>query len=211
MILRWWLIALGLFCKNAFSQGLISVPTGDVIEQGTLSVDAELDTGNRWRSSEYLALTTWRLGVTKWLTVGVDVRLTRKIIATPNLSVRLLRSSHWAIAYGVENVGVRSFGEQPYLTVSRALGRGRWHLGWTNDERDELMVGVEWRLSHRWTLQSDFITGDSNFFAIGFQYALTENASLSLAYLHPNDRHNERGIFVDINWTLPLTRRCLHR
>ncbi|MFA0732239.1 MAG: hypothetical protein LKKZDAJK_002968 [Candidatus Fervidibacter sp.] len=206
MSMRWMMVALGLFCQVAFGQGLISVPTGDVLEQGTLSVDAELDTGNRWRSPENLVLTTWRYGMTKWLTIGADVRLTRKVTAMPNFSVRLLRSSHWAMAYGVENVGVRSFGEQPYLTLSYASGRGRWHLGWTNDERDEGMTGMEWRLSRRLTLQSDFITGTGNFFALGFQYSLSESASLSIAYLRPNDRRNERGIFVDFNFSLAVIR-----
>ena len=62
MSIRWMMVALGLFCQVAFGQGLISVPTGDVLEQGTLSMDAELDTGNRWRSPENLVLATWRYG-----------------------------------------------------------------------------------------------------------------------------------------------------
>ncbi len=42
MIGRWLLIAVGRFCQSPFGQELISVLTGDGLEQGTLSVDAEL-------------------------------------------------------------------------------------------------------------------------------------------------------------------------
>jgi hypothetical protein len=146
-------------------------------------------------------LTTWRFGLTHWLTVGADVRLNRRVIVTPNFSLRLWRSSRWSIAYGVENVGVRSFGEQPYLTVSHRAGRVRWHLGWTNDERDRAMGGIEWQLTQRCTLQSDFIAGRGNFFAIGLQWSLSENLALTVAFLRPNARDDEQGVFVDLNWT----------
>jgi hypothetical protein len=184
------------------AQGLFSVPSGDTLKQGTLSEDLELDGGPRLRSPKTLTILAVRYGLVDWLTVGEDFLLTETVQGQPNFSLGLYDMANLAIAGGYENVGVRSFGEQPYLSASLKVGSTRLHAGWTRSNHDSLMTGVEYAANGWLSIQADTITGRDNYTTAGFQVAFGSRAALSLGYMHANDRRNGDGIFLDLNWTL---------
>ena len=195
-------LILLLAAAACHAQGLFSVPSGDTLQQGTLSEDLELDSGPQLRSPKTLNILAVRYGLVDWLTIGEDFLLTGTVQGQPNFSLGLYAKGDLAVAGGYENVGVRSFGEQPYLSASLRVGAARLHTGWTRSNHDSLMAGAEYAVKDWLSIQADTITGRDNFTTAGFQVALGSRAALSLGYMHANDRRNGDGLFLDLNWTL---------
>jgi hypothetical protein len=184
----------------ASAQGLFSVPTADTLERRTWSLDLEQDSGSRWNSPQTLRLTSLRAAVADFLTVGLDVRLTGATVIEPNASLRLTRKgAPLAFAVGYENVGVRSFGEQPYAVVSRQFPWGRAHVGWTHDDGGHhLMLGLEHPLCPLVSLQADAITDAGNFITLGAQINLPAHFTLTAGYMRANSRSDEDGVYLDL-------------
>lgn len=182
------------------AQGLFSVPTADTLPTKTWSFDLELDSGSRLNSSETLPLTTMRLAATDFLTIGFDAKLKRSVVISPNISLRLTpQKAPLSFAIGYENVGVRSFGEQPYAVLSQRIQDGRVHAGWTKDKAGNyLMLGFEHPISKTINFQIDYITGKDNFLTTGVQISIPDQWSITLGYILPNSSHTEKGIFLDL-------------
>lgn len=192
------LLALGV---PAHSQGLYSVPSGDTLPQNQFSTDLEYDGAPR--RSEMLSILHARYGPANWLTVGADAKLTGPTVLSPNFSLRVYQDRIVSIAGGYENVGVRSFGEQPYATGSFTLGKARFHTGWTQGDRDELMVGFEFAATGRLSFQADTIGGKENFTTVGAQWFVDPRTSLTLGWMIANDPSAGNGLFIDLGWTVP--------
>lgn len=198
------LALIALFCALAsftFCQGLFSVPSGDTLSARALSLDLELDGGPQLRDPRSLAITAIRYGVCDRLTIGEDFQFAGTVQGAPNFSLGLYADRRFALAGGYENVGVRSFGEQPYLTGSFRAGLARVHVGWTRSNHHSLMLGAEYAVTSRLSLMADTITGRDNFTTAGFQLGLTSKTSLSAGFMHANDRVNGDGLFLDFNFT----------
>lgn len=191
-----------IIASLGFAQGLFSVPNGDTLKGGTISTDLELDGGPQLRDPRTLNILAVRYGVCDRLTVGEDLLLTGTFQGAPNFSLGLYADKRYALAGGYENVGVRSFGEQPYVTGSAKFGLARAHIGWTRSNHSSLMLGAEYAATDRLSLMADTITGRDNFTTVGAQYGLTNAISLTAGFMHANDRVNGDGVFLDLNWTV---------
>ena len=184
------------------AQGLISIPTADPFPSHSLSVDFQLNSDSRLRSRDSLGLASFVYGISPILSAGVDIRLTGRPITLPNVSLQLCNGKQGAVAVGYENVGVRGFGEQPFVVGTFGSGERRFHLGWTQDDRNEAMAGIDFKIRRNLTLVADGITGSGNFVSAGFQFSISDTWSATLAYMHPNDPQVHSGIFVDIGFVL---------
>jgi hypothetical protein len=81
--------------------------------------------------------------------------------------------------------------------------------GWTRDSgRDRLILGLEEKLSQRWSVVVDWITGSGNFAAAGARYHLSENRAATLAYLHANARSDGDGIYFALAFSFKLGGRA---
>jgi hypothetical protein len=98
---------------------------------------------------------------------------------------------------GFANVGVRSFGEQPYLTVAQTLRRVVLLTGWTRDSgHDRLMLGLDGKVSARWSAVTDWIAGSGNFASVGARYHFSGERTLTMGYLRPNSREDGDGVYL---------------
>ncbi len=202
------IFTFGAWPSFARADDLISVPGTDRGEPGSISLSTEYDGAASLRSSTALWLLSAGYDVTPRLTLGADLLLTkgsrRTTVLSPNGSFLLLNSAHGLRARGgFQNVGVRSFGEQPYVSVSQSVRSVDLVVGWTRDSGHErLMLGVQGKLNARWSGVVDWITGSGNFAAVGARYQFAEGRSLTLAFLRPNQRGGEEGLFVAYGFSL---------
>jgi hypothetical protein len=122
----------------------------------------------------------------------------RTNVLSPNGSYLFLTSKHGLRARaGYANVGVRSFGEQPFVTVAQSARQADFLAGWTRDSgHDRLIVGLEEKLSEQWSGVADWITGSGNFAAAGARYHLSGSRAVTLAYLRANNRSDGDGIYL---------------
>ena len=205
------LAALGFISPHsrAEAQSLFSIPTAESLEKKKVTVNLEEDTGSRLRSPETLRLTSVRAGLTDRLTVGFDARLSDAFVVQPAFSLRLTRKdAPLAIKIGYENVGVRSFGQQPYIIGSHAWKNWKkthLHLGLTHDQgRNYGMFGIEREVSSGLTLQADYISGSGDFLTVGVAKELGKNLTLTLGFIHANSRDDEDGVFLSAEYEFDL-------
>jgi len=200
-------LALG-WPGKASAQGLISIPSADALDRGQASLDLEYDSAWSFSDPTALSLATVQYGVAKRLTMGLDVRLTQGSSFEPTVRpnfIYLLREKEQGLSVGVgiQNVGVRSFGEQPFLVLSQRWKRVNLHAGYTYEPdggNHRAMAGAEVKLLPKLTWVTDYINGDGNFLASGLQVQLSPSTSVEVAYLHANDPAQEDGIFFDLGF-----------
>jgi hypothetical protein len=201
---------LVLPASDGRADDLISVPGADPGDPGSLSLSLEYDGGPSIHSATALGLISSSCDISRRLSLGADLLLaegTRRVtVLSPNGSLLLLRTRGGLTARaGYQNVGVRSFGEQPYLSLSQSVPHLDLVSGWTRDSgHDRLMVGLAGNLARRWSGLADWITGSGNFAAAGVRYSLPGNRTIAVAYLRANDRRDGDGLYVAyaMNWQL---------
>lgn len=192
----------GMLAPRVCAQSLFSIPTAETLDARTLTIDVEQDGGPQLHEPPTLRLATVRVGVTDRLTLGFDTKISGAWQVRPNFSFRLTKKdAPLSFAVGYENIGVRSFGEQPYAVASAKLGKARLHLGATRETGGlyRAMLGAERDLPHGLTLQADYINGDGNFFTVGAQKSLSHDFALTLGWMRANTRREPNGIFVDVS------------
>jgi hypothetical protein len=187
---------------------LISVPGADRGDPGSLSLSAEYDGARGVRAPTALGILSTGYDISTRLTLGADLLLSRgarrTTVLSPNGSLLLFRTGGGLRARaGFQNVGVRSFGEQPYASVVQSVSRLDLVAGWTRDSgRNRLMLGLDGKLAPRWALLADWVTGGGNFAAVGMRYSFSEQRALTLGFLRANAREDGDGIYVlyGVSW-----------
>src|SRR5262249_42049306 len=143
----------------AAAQSLISVMTSDSLDKGQLGMD--LAYNGAWRAADptSLSLVTLQYGITSQLTMGVDALVTAGGVFMPNIRPNMIyvvgnQENGLSGAIGYQNIGVRSFGEQPAIVLSERLKRLKLHAGYTYEPdgaAHRVMLGVEVPLHPRVT------------------------------------------------------------
>src|SRR5437870_747818 len=126
---------LVLLASAGQADDLISVPGADPGDPGSLSFSLEYDGGPSVHSSTALLLLSSGYDISRRLSLGADLLLAegtrRATVLSPNGSLLLLKTHGGLTARaGYQNVGVRSFGEQPYLSLSQPVRRLDLVAGW---------------------------------------------------------------------------------
>jgi hypothetical protein len=192
----------------ARADGLISIPTAATLDPGQTSVDLQYNGAGRLDVRSALGLVSVQRGVLPGLAVGFDLLLTagEEFVPAirPNFAyVPLRRERGLSAAVGYENVGVRSFGEQPFVVLSEQQSYGSLHVGWTYEpdgNNHRAMLGVDVPLRAGLDGMADYINGPENFANTGLSLDLGGGCGLTLAYMRANNRHRPDGIFIDLNW-----------
>jgi hypothetical protein len=186
----------------ARADDLMSAPGAAPGEPGSVSLGLEYDGSSSIHTPTALGLFSAGYDFTPRFSLGVDLLLSkgtrRTNVLSPNASYMFLTSSHGLHARaGYANVGVRSFGEQPFVSFAQSMRQTDIIAGWTRDSgHDRLILGLEGKLSEQWSGVVDWITGSGNFAAAGARYHLSESRAATLAYLHANARSDGDGIYL---------------
>jgi hypothetical protein len=185
----------------ARADGLFSVPTAQNPDKSQIQFSLEQDaSGTSFRSPDTLRLATVQYGLTKRLAVGFDLRLSGKTKIEPNIALALTRpKAPVALNIGFQNVGVRSFGEQPYLVASRDFRAFSLHSGLTHDSNGTHgMIGAEKHFGKRFEILGDYIGGRGNFATIGAQFTLAKDVGLEAGYMIANSRSDTNGLYLSL-------------
>lgn len=185
----------------ARADGLFSIPVAQNPDKGTTELILEQDaSGASFRSPDTLRIGTVEYGLTRQLAVGFDARLIGRGRVEPNFSLLLSRPKAAVnVALGYQNVGVRSFGEQPYVVASGNLGTFSLHGGLTRDSGGtHPMIGLEKHFGSKFELEADAINGAGNYITLGGQFALAKNANLAAGYMIANSRGDSNGLYLSI-------------
>jgi len=177
------------------------VPTAQNPDKGEIELVIEQDaSGTSFNSSDTLRLASVEYGLTKRLAVGFDVRLSGKAKIQPNIALALTRpGASIGLNIGYQNVGVRSFGEQPYVVASRDFKTFSLHGGATHDSNGTHgMIGFEKHFRQRFEILADYIGGRGNFATIGAQLGLAKDVNLEAGYMIANSRSDTNGLFLSL-------------
>ncbi len=200
-------VLLASIGSSVFGQGLFSIPSGDVLPPGLIAADYQLNGARVLNSADTFAILGLRFGLTNRLTIGADFLTTGTAAGSPNISLSIIQNGFYSAAIGYENVGVRSFGEQPYAAASLNIRPVRLHIGWTRGDSDSAMFGLEYATHNNLVLQVDTITGNDNFTTVGIQWNMSDSAALAIGEMVPNERSAGDGLFVDLSYTFQLGKK----
>lgn len=195
------LFALLLAPPLARADGLFSVPTARNPDKGETAFSIEQDaSGTSFRSHDTLRLASVQYGLTKRLAVGFDTRLNGHAKIEPNIALVLTPpKSAIGVNIGFQNVGVRSFGEQPYIVASRDLASFSLHGGATHDSNGTHgMIGLENHFGKKFEVLGDYIGGRGNFATVGGQLSFAKNFNLEAGYMIANSRSDTNGLFLSL-------------
>jgi len=190
-----------LAATSAHADGLFSIPIAQNPDKGATELIFEQDaSGTSLRSPDTLRIGTVEYGLRRWLAVGFDSRLNGPFKIEPNIAVQLTREkSPIGVNIGYQNVGVRSFGEQPYAVASRGFGSFALHGGVTRDGNGvHPMFGLEKHFGARFEIMADSIGGAGNYSTFGGQLAVARNVSLAVGYMISNSRGDTNGLYLCI-------------
>lgn len=193
-------LVLGL-APLAHADSLFSVPTAQEPDKGEVQFSLEQDTDRTsFRSPDTLRLATVEYGLFKRLSVGFDAELVGRSRVRPNISLLLTRDkAPVSAAIGFQNVGVRSFGEQPYAVLSRDFGGFSLHGGATHDsEGTHGMLGLEKPLGKRFEIVGDYIGGRGNYATVGGQLQIGKNLQLAAGWMFANSHDDSNGLFLSL-------------
>lgn len=186
---------------SARAGGLFSIPTAQNPDQGETTFTIEQDASNTsFGSRGTLRLASIQYGLTKRLAIGFDTRLSGHAKIEPNIALVLTRpKSAIGVNIGFQNVGVRSFGEQPYIVASRDFASFSLHGGATHDSNGTHgMIGAEKRFGKKFEIMGDYIGGRGNFATVGAQVGLAKDLTFQAGYMFANSRSDTNGLFLSL-------------
>lgn len=189
----------------AAPSGLNVMPTADVLDRWTVSIEAESSgTGTPWGDGcESFALL--QVGLGGGVEIGFD-HCTSDPNQWLNVKWRVVDEAgeHPALAIGTQALDGTGR-PQPFAVATKTLGGLRAHLGGVGIERKtRLMFGLDHSISDSLTLQADFISGDENTISYGASVLLTDSLWLTVARSVGNSAETGRGYIVNAALTLPI-------
>jgi hypothetical protein len=189
----------------AAPSGLNMIPTADVLEPGTVSIETESEgRGMAW-GDECDRFMLMQLGMGHGVEIGMDT-CTNADASWLNVKWQMGSGtkSTPGIAVGLQGVSEASK-SQPYFACARSFGKARVHVGILGIEgRGRPMLGLDRCVNERLTLQVDYIAGRENSSAYGVNYALSGSLGLSLARRIGNSSDVGNGYIVNLAWSRGL-------
>lgn len=194
------LVGVSAWCAPS---GLSSIPTTDVLESGTVSIETESNgSGRPWgRKCDHFSLL--QVGLGKGVEIGVD-----RCLNNPD---------HWlngkwkvvdetakrpAIAFGMQAVSDNE-SSQPYLVISKSLSVVRAHAGVIKlDGRLRNLYGVDYTLNKRMTLVADRINGNGNSLTYGLAVNMSNRFSMTVARTKGNSAEINDGYIVNLSYLI---------
>lgn len=185
--------------------GLNVIPTADVLDRGTVSLEFETaGPGLPWDSGcdDFLL---FQIGAGNGVELGVD-RCLNDPESWINVKWRVLDESDGrpALALGVQGIGYDDVA-QPYVVALKTFGDTRLHTGLLAiDGKTRWMLGADHPLSRQVVLQADYTSGDENSTTFGIAFAVSDSLSLTVARSVGNSAETGNGYIVNLAWSRVL-------
>jgi len=196
------LVAVPVF---ACYSGLNLIPTVDMLDKGSLSLDLQIE-----GKVDGLQSDTWILnsqyGLSDRLELGVDHDFSDGASPRNLLNAKFLLPAaatlKMPIALGICNVANESKPDLYVVTAYEAsIARLHFGVGKFSSE-NQWFVGLDKDVLGC-TLMLEYMQGQANFSAIGFSRDISKNLAASVGFEHPNDDSDNRYT-MHITWTFPF-------
>lgn len=185
--------------------GLNVIPTADVLDKETISLEMEsAGNGRLWEDGcDRFALL--QIGVGNGLELGVD-RCINDPDSWINVKWRARDESGGlpALAFGVQGISDDELA-QPYIALLKSIGNTRLYTGAIMiDRKTRWMFGLDRPLGSRVTFQADYTSGDDNSITYGIAVSLSKSLSLTLARSSGNSDETGNSHVVNLAWSKSL-------
>lgn len=192
---------------NACPTSLNLIPSVDVMEPYTLSIQYENDGYPNTFQAGSDNLYYFQMGITPKLEAGVDFLSSggeTKTLLNAKYQFFSETEKHPALSVGAMSIGA---GPSPvyYAVAAKTFGKPRLHIGaMGNGDGSEIIGGVDLSLNDSLCLMSDYIGGSEGFASIGACLSPKKGPAYLLVYGFANDSSSENLCFLNVAWELKL-------
>lgn len=183
------------------------IPTADVMESGSLSLQYENDGYEKPYGADAENLYFIQVGITPRLEAGVDFCSAGSSTETVlNAKYQLLTETKTRPAFSIGTMGIgKGYKPTYYAAAAKDLGPGRLHLGATGDkDTAELLAGYEYSLNDDLCLMADYIGGHEGYASVGACKSTRYGVDVLVAYGFSNDSSNENLLYVNVAYEIKL-------
>ncbi|MHB0912926.1 MAG: hypothetical protein ACYC2Y_05720 [Armatimonadota bacterium] len=183
-----FLLGLSAVPACACPSGLAVIPTAEVVDIGSYSLESQFD-GTFARGNEETRILNTEFGLSARFEAGVDYDLSEGAETRTLLNAKyiLLNKEKSALAVGVCGIG-EGVKCATYAVATQDFGGVRGHLGAIRIEgENRWFAGADKVVSERLTLMADYTDGDENASSVGFNYQISESRSIALGAIFPNE------------------------
>jgi hypothetical protein len=184
----------------AAADSVFTVPVAGTLQPNRLTASLSGGAGANLASESSSLFSAVDYNFTRYFSAGVTTRLTNGFSARPEGSVQFApENKPYAFAVGFGNVGVRTFRSQPYAVANTRVGDFGFYAGGTHDSYGlHPMLGTDYEISSRWSLQADWIHDDESFVTVGTRWQVKRNIAVSAGFSHSSGEEGGNGIFASV-------------
>lgn len=191
LICALYIASLILICKPAGAcfNGLIIIPTADIVQRGGFSVEMQVDgTLKNYRTDT--TLFNSQFGISNNLEAGIDYDAssgaTSRFLLNAKYMFARTKDSSWRAAIGTCGAAEHSH-HSPYFVVTRDCKSFRLHMGEMLVEKNlRGFVGFDHSFNDKLAIYADYSAGSDHYSSVGLNYQMTKNFSVLSGIMFPN-------------------------
>ena len=196
------LLAVGVLSAWAGPTGLTVIPTADVLEPATGSLEFEAEGRRTPFGGDGDSSMLFEIGLPQGIEAGIDTSITSS--EGPWLNVKWLVAGETqyspAVAIGLQGIGQNTTAES-YVAVSKDVGKVRLHTGGIRTGHHFYgMVGAEVQVGPRLTASADAVSGHAGTTSVGLGWEISDTVTVAGARILA-DAGNDRW-YLNIGYTL---------
>lgn len=183
--------AFALFAVPALGcySGLAIIPTAETVGAGNYGLELQMD-GANLDSDETVRILNTQVGIGERCEAGVDFDLSKEADSRALINAKYIFAvdgrSNTSFALGTFNVASR-FKHSPYIVATHDRSAYRLHFGGMRTEgNNRWFTGADFGMGERWTVMSDYTSGDENYSSLGFNYQFNEGFGIMGGAMFPN-------------------------
>jgi len=198
------LLVVSLSPAWAGPTGLTVIPTADLLEPATASLEFEAEGRHVPFGGDCDRFVLSQIGLPQRLELGIDGCVTSS--EGPWLNAKWVMMSETlrcpAVAVGLQSVGKDTTAE-PYLALSRDVGRIRLHTGAIRLEHHTSWIfGVESSLDPGLAVCGDYVSGTAGTTSLGLSWEVSDTVSVAAARIFANNSEEEDNWYFNIGYAI---------
>ncbi len=202
------LLVISLSPVWAGPTGLTVIPTADVLEPATASLEFEAEGRHVPFGGDCDRFMLLQIGLPQSLELGIDGCVTSS--EGPWLNAKWVMMSETprfpSVAVGLQSVGKDTTAE-PYLALSRDVGRVRLHTGAIRlEHHNSWIFGVESSLGPGLAVCGDYVSGTAGTTSLGLSWEISDTIAVAAARIFANDSEEEDNWYFNLGYALAWSR-----
>ncbi len=198
------LLVVGLSPVWAGPTGLTVIPTADVLGPAAASLEFEAEGRRVPFGGDCDRFVLLQIGLPQSLELGIDACVTSS--EGPWLNAKWVMMNETlrfpAVAVGLQGVG-RDTTAEPYLALSRDVGRVRLHTGAIRlDHHTSWILGAESSLGPGLGVCGDYVSGNAGTASLGLSWEISDTIAVAAARIFANDSEGEDNWYLNLGYAI---------